>query len=82
MNEHMRQKIEQARRNRRYLREHIDDEVLRILEEHFQTNLPAYQRDANGNYCPIAAALRDGQREVFLYIRQQLNLAKQETQNI
>lgn len=82
MNEHMRQKIEQARRNRRYLLEHIDDEVLRILEERFQTNLPAYQRDANGNYCPIAAALRDGQREVFLHIRQQLNLAKQETQNI
>ena len=73
------QRIEQARRNRRYLREHIDEEVLRILEERFQPNLPAYQRNRDGNYCPIAAAIRDGQREVFLYIRHQLQLAEQET---
>lgn len=73
--------VKQARRNRRYLREHIDEEVLRILEERFHTNLPAYQLDKNGHYDPIAAAIRDGQREVILYIRQQLELAKKESIN-
>lgn len=72
------ERIAQARRNRRHLREHIDEEVLRILEDRFQTNLPAYQRNNDGHYCPIAAALRDGQREVILYLRQQLQLAEQE----
>lgn len=76
---HPEERIAQARRNRRYLREHIDEETLRILEERFQTNLPAYQRNTDGHYCPIAAALRDGQREVILYIRHQLQLAEQET---
>lgn len=75
------ERIAQARRNRRYLSEHIDEEVLRILEDRFRTDLPAYQRNSDGHYCPIAAALRDGQREVILYIRQQLELAKQESQN-
>ena len=76
------ERIAQARRNRRHLAEHIDSETLRILEEKFQTDLPAYQRNADGQYCSIAAAIRDGQREVILYIRQQLELAAREaTQN-
>lgn len=75
------QKIEQARRNRRHLLAHIDEETLRILEERFQTYLPAFQLDKDGHYCPIAAALRDGAREVILYLRHQLALAKQENQN-
>ena len=78
---HPEERIAQARRNRRHLRQHIDEETLRILEERFQSNLPAYQRNADGHYCPIAAALRDGQREVILYLRHQLQLAEQESQN-
>ena len=74
------QTIAQARRNRRHLLNRIDDECLRILEERFKTNLPAYQQNKEGNYCPIAAAIRDGQREVILYIRQQLELAAKETE--
>ncbi|MGN0869463.1 MAG: hypothetical protein ACI4O9_08090 [Akkermansia sp.] len=72
------QHIELARRNRRHLLAHIDDETLKILDEHFQTHLPAYQRTASGSYDPIAAAIRDGQREVILYLRHQLQLARQE----
>lgn len=75
-------RIAQARRDRRILREHITDDVLRILENRFQTNLPAFQRNPDGHFCPIAAALRDGQREVILYLRHQLQLAQQESQNI
>jgi len=75
------QKIAQARRNRRHLRAHIDAETLRILEERFQTNLPAFQRPPKGLYDPIDAALRDGAREVILYLRRQLELAEQENQN-
>lgn len=74
-------RIAQARRNRRHLLKHVDAEVLRILEERFQTHLPAFQRNAEGHFCPIAAALRDGAREVILYLRQQLELAEQETKN-
>lgn len=73
------ERIAQARRNRRHLRQHIDEETLRILEERFQTNLPAYQLNKDARYCPIAAAIRDGQREVILYIRHQLQLAETET---
>lgn len=76
------QAIALARRKRRHLRQHIDDETIRILEEHFQTDLPAYQlHPENGTYCPIAAAIRDGQREVILYIKHQLKLAEQESKN-
>lgn len=75
------QKIEQARRDRRHLLAHLDEETLRILEERFQTNLPAFQRRTDGPYDPIDAALRDGAREVILYLRHQLELAKQENQN-
>ena len=72
------QLIREAQRHRRYLREHIDEECLRILEERFKTHLPAYQRTSAGTFDPIAAAHRDGSREVLLYIRQQVELAEHE----
>ena len=75
------QHIDHARRKRRHLLAHIDEDTLQILEEHFQTHLPAYQRSASGSYDPIAAAIRDGQREVILYLRHQLQLARQENTN-
>ena len=78
---HPEERIAQAKHNRRHLRQHIDEETLSILEERFQTNLPAYQLNKDGHYCPIAAALRDGQREVILYLRHQLKLAEQEVNN-
>ena len=73
--------IREAKRNRRYLREHIDEETLRIIETRFRTNLPAYQRKADGSFDPIAAAHRDGAREVTIYLRQQLELAEIENDN-
>lgn len=75
------QRVIQAKHNRQHLLERIDEEVLNILEERFQTNIPAYQLNRDGHYCPIAAAIRDGQREVILYLRHQLKLAKQESKN-
>lgn len=75
------ERVTKAKHNRQYLLAHIDDTVLNIIEERFQTNIPAYQLNRDGHYCPIAAAIRDGQREVILYLRHQLQLAKQEAKN-
>lgn len=72
--------IKQAKRNRRTLRKQITPEVLRILEARFKTHLPAFQRTDTGNFDPLAAAHRDGAREVFIYIRQQLELAETEAE--
>lgn len=62
---------------REHLAAHIDEETLAYLEAEFETNLPCYQtRDpATGQRIapdPIAAALRDGQREVVLWLRHEI----------
>lgn len=64
-------------RRREHLAAHIDEETLACLEAEFETNLPCYQtRDPlTGQRIapdPIAAALRDGQREVILWLRHEI----------
>lgn len=73
--------IKQAKRNRLYLRDHIDEECLRIIEARFQTHLPAFQRKPDASFDPLTAAHRDGAREVTLYLRQQIELADLESKN-
>lgn len=73
------QRIKQARKNRAHLRKHVDETTLRILEEHFETHLPAFQRTTAG-YDAMDAMRRDATREVILYIRQQIQLAEREAE--
>ena len=76
---------EQAREERsRLLRVFSPPEaqqVLADLERRFETHLPVFQGKAGG-YDPLDAMRRDAHREIFLIIRHQLELARQEaTQN-
>lgn len=51
--------------------------VLTDLEQRFETHLPVFQGKP-GSYDPLDAMRRDAHREVFLVIRRQLALARQE----
>ncbi len=72
---------QQARRDRRLLLEVLGSDsgeaVLQRLEERFEVDLPVFQGKA-GQYDALDAMRRDAQREVFLVIRRQLDLARQE----
>lgn len=47
--------------------------VLSNLKAYFRMNRPAFERSLTHAYDPIAAALRDGQREVVLFIDHKLS---------
>lgn len=51
--------------------------LLTELEKRFETDLPAFQGKPGG-FDPLDAMRRDAHREVFLVIRRQLALARQE----
>lgn len=74
--------LREARLRRRQLLRVLDTpdgrDVLSFLEARFQTDLPVFQ-GSPGNYDPLDAMRRDAYREVFLYIRRQLELALKET---
>ncbi len=73
--------LEKARASRRRLLAVFGTEdgeaVLAHLEERFETSLPVFQGQA-GRYDPLDAMRRDAHREVFLVIRRQLELAREE----
>jgi hypothetical protein len=73
--------LEQARLERRRLLavfSHPEaEQVLADLEQRFETDLPVFQGKA-GCYDPLDAMRRDAHREIFLVIRRQLALARQE----
>ncbi len=73
--------LEKARASRRRLLAVFGteqgEEVLAALEERFETDLPVFQGQA-GHYDPLDAMRRDAHREVFLVIRRQLELAREE----
>lgn len=73
--------LEQAREERRRMLALFatpeGEQVLRDLEHRFETHLPVFQGKA-GNYDPLDAMRRDAHREIFLVIRHQLELARQE----
>lgn len=48
--------------------------VLANLKSYFRMNRPAFERSLGHPFDPIAAALRDGQREVILFIEHKLSL--------
>lgn len=73
--------LEQAREERRRLLKLFSypegEQVLADLERRFETDLPVFQGKA-GSYDPLDAMRRDAHREIFLVIRRQLALARQE----
>lgn len=73
--------LERARADRRRLLAVLGtpegEQVLARLEQRFETDLPAFQGKA-GSYDPLDAMRRDAHREIFLIIRRQLDLARQE----
>jgi hypothetical protein len=73
--------LEQARLERRRLLAVLShpeaEQVLADLEQRFETDLPVFQGKA-GCYDPLDAMRRDAHREIFLVIRRQLALARQE----
>lgn len=73
--------VEQAQAARRRLLSALGSDegelVLRDLEQRFETHLPVFQGKA-GSYDALDAMRRDAHREVFLVIRRQLELARQE----
>ena len=73
--------LEQARDERRRLlalfTTPLGEQVLAELERRFETHLPVFQGKA-GCYDPLDAMRRDAHREIFLIIRHQLELARQE----
>ena len=73
--------VEQAREERRRLLKLFShpeaEQVLADLERRFETDLPVFQGKA-GCYDPLDAMRRDAHREIFLVIRRQLELARQE----
>ena len=74
--------LKEARLKRRQLLRVFDTpdgrDVLSFLEARFQTDLPVFQ-GSPGNYDPLDAMRHDAYREVFLYIRRQLQLALKES---
>ena len=74
--------LKEARLKRRQLLRVFDTpdgrDVLSFLEARFQSDLPVFQ-GSPGNYDPLDAMRRDAYREVFLYIRRQLQLALKES---
>ena len=48
--------------------------VLDNLRNYFRTQRPAFERSLNHSFDPIAGAIRDGQREVVLFIEHKLSL--------
>lgn len=77
-NQHL---IEKARAERRRLLATFGSaegqQTLADLERRFETDLPVFQGKP-GSYDALDAMRRDAHREVFLVIRRQLELARQE----
>lgn len=72
-------------RRRAHLAAHITPEAIAYLEEEFQTELPCYQtrHPITGEPVepnPIMAAIRDGQREVILWLKHELSQYEKQQQ--
>lgn len=55
----------------------LDERGIEVLEKRFECNLPCFQGSI-GKYDPLDAMRRDAYREVCLWLRDQLNIFKQE----
>lgn len=72
-------------RRRAHLATHITPQVIAYLEEEFRTDLPCFQtRDPLTGQTlkpdPIMAAIRDGQREVILWLKHELSQYEKQKQ--
>lgn len=69
------------RAERKYIAEHVDETLLRILEDRFMTHRPAFIKRPDWSYDPLDAMRRDANREVILWLREEINTYKQEHDN-
>lgn len=69
------------RAERKYIAEHVDERLLRILEDRFMTHLPCYVRKADGRYDSLDAMRRDANREVILFLREEIKQYKQQQED-
>ena len=69
------------RAERAYIAEHVDERLLRIMEDRFMTHLPSYQKKRDGSYDPLDAMRRDANREVILWLREEIKTYKLEHDN-
>lgn len=67
-------------RRRAHLAAHITPETIAYLEAEFQTNLPCYQ-GTQGNYDPLDAMKRDAQREIILWLKNELTQHEKQQTN-
>lgn len=67
-------------RRRTHLAAHITPETIAYLEAEFQTNLPCYQ-GTQGNYDPLDAMKRDAQREIILWLKNELTQHEKQQTN-
>lgn len=61
--------VEKVKKRRKLIAECITDELLDLLEEHFECHLPCFQVQKNGGFDPLDAIRRDSERGVILWLR-------------
>ncbi|MBT9449983.1 hypothetical protein ICN84_07835 [Akkermansia glycaniphila] len=66
-------------RRRAHLAAHITTETIAYLEAEYQTNLPCFQGD-RGTYDPLDAMKRDAQREVVLWLKNEIEQHEKQQQ--
>lgn len=57
------------------------DLVMKELERSFGSHFPAFVASPAGEFCPIRAAIRDGQRQVILHILAMTQKSHEQTTN-
>lgn len=67
-------------RRRAHLAAHITQETIAYLEAEFQTNLPCFQGE-QGTYDPLDAMKRDAQREIILWLKNELTQHEKQQTN-
>lgn len=76
-NEEQLEFLSRLNHQRGVLKAAFTDEVMGILEEQFQTELPCFQGEA-GQYDPLDAMRRDAHREVLLWVRREASLYQED----
>ncbi|MEG0334384.1 MAG: hypothetical protein RR607_07875 [Akkermansia sp.] len=71
---------EHVARRRAHLAAHITPETIAYLQAEFQTNLPCFQ-GTQGTYDPLDAMKRDAQREIILWLTNEINQHNKQTNN-
>lgn len=69
------------RRERKYIGEHVTPTLLKIIEDRFMLHLTCFQLRPDGSFDPLDAMRRDANREVVLFLRDEITKYKQENED-